>query len=364
MSTPATLDLETFIAPLPGDAPAGPDLRLDPSPQSDYQKVKDARAQARTCERQAQQLGPDYQGPPPEWKPVIVLASKILSTQAKDLEVCAWLVEALARDQTHAFASLRDGFSIARQLLEKYWDQLHPLKETEGEADGWEHRIAAFTALNGDERDGLLIAPIAVIPLAQSDTILGEAAYRNIQRATDPAKREELEQQFVAAAAAASPEFVSTLRSDLQECIQEYQKLTDAFSAKLGSNSPPASNIRRVLESCLEAVKHFYPSQESPPEAAGDAPAATATSADGRTAGPALPTGALNREGAFKALQDIANFFRRTEPHSPVSYGLEQIVRWGRQPLPELWAELIPDEGSRSAVFKLVGIQPKPDSQT
>ena len=44
-------------------------------------------------------------------------------------------------------------------------------------------------------------------------------------------------------------------------------------------------------------------------------------------------------------LQEIAEYFRRTEPHSPLAYALEQAVRWGRTPLPKLLEELIPDPG-------------------
>jgi type VI secretion system protein ImpA len=55
-------------------------------------------------------------------------------------------------------------------------------------------------------------------------------------------------------------------------------------------------------------------------------------------------------------LEAIANFFRQTEPHSPISYTLEQTVRWGRMPLPELLSELIPDEKARDHCFRIFGI--------
>jgi type VI secretion system protein ImpA len=65
------------------------------------------------------------------------------------------------------------------------------------------------------------------------------------------------------------------------------------------------------------------------------------------------------REDAFRALLQVADFFRRTEPHSPVSYALEQAVRWGRMPLPELFGELISDEAIRTELFRRIGI-PRP----
>jgi type VI secretion system protein ImpA len=53
----------------------------------------------------------------------------------------------------------------------------------------------------------------------------------------------------------------------------------------------------------------------------------------------------------------VAEFFRRTEPHSPVSYALEQAVRWGRMPLPELIRELVTDESVRRDFFRRTGMK-------
>ena len=39
------------------------------------------------------------------------------------------------------------------------------------------------------------------------------------------------------------------------------------------------------------------------------------------------------------------------------SYALEQAVRWGRMPLPDLLTELIPEQSARDQIFKIVGIQ-------
>jgi type VI secretion system protein ImpA len=64
------------------------------------------------------------------------------------------------------------------------------------------------------------------------------------------------------------------------------------------------------------------------------------------------------REDAFRCLLKVAAFFRQTEPHTVLSYSLEQAVRWGRMPLPELLTELIPDDSARLNLFKQVGITP------
>ena len=62
------------------------------------------------------------------------------------------------------------------------------------------------------------------------------------------------------------------------------------------------------------------------------------------------------REDAFRLLLQVSDFFRRTEPHSPVSYAVEQAVRWGRMNLPELLSELVSDDSYRREIFKRTGI--------
>jgi type VI secretion system protein ImpA len=69
------------------------------------------------------------------------------------------------------------------------------------------------------------------------------------------------------------------------------------------------------------------------------------------------------RDAALREVLRVADYFKRNEPHSPIAYHLEQAVRWAQMPLPELWAELIPDESTRAQLFRLVGInQPEQSS--
>ena len=80
------------------------------------------------------------------------------------------------------------------------------------------------------------------------------------------------------------------------------------------------------------------------------------------TLGPASGKQLMTREAAFRAIEDIAKFFERTEPHTPVHFALRKVIRWGRMPLPELLAELIEDGGSMESLRKLIGL-PKGDQE-
>jgi type VI secretion system protein ImpA len=79
--------------------------------------------------------------------------------------------------------------------------------------------------------------------------------------------------------------------------------------------------------------------------------------------GPAalVPTGRIaTREDAFRALEEAAEFFSRTEPHSPLASTLREAVRRGRLTWSELLEEIVPDVDSRAAILSSLGIRPPP----
>src|SRR5262249_35681657 len=95
MATADVIQLEALLAPIPGDKPTGLDLRADHNRGADYFKLKDAGFAARAKERE---VDPGAKaGDLPEWRTILDLAPKLLATQTKDLEIAAWLVEALLR---------------------------------------------------------------------------------------------------------------------------------------------------------------------------------------------------------------------------------------------------------------------------
>ncbi|MDI9443458.1 MAG: type VI secretion system protein TssA [Planctomycetota bacterium] len=369
MGSPSVLDFDRLLSPIPGDCPAGAALKDDYSPGAPYYAIKDARSAARAAERSLMWGGDaESGGDRPDWRPVVELGIGILAERSKDLEVAAWLTEALVR--RHGYAGLRDGFRLIRALVENFWDDLHPRPDE----DGIPTRIAPLTGLNGEEGDGVLVGPIANVPIttAGSYRAMSIADYRqaiDLERIDDAQKRQQRIdhggvslQMFETAVSETPLEHFQNIREDLREALDAYRELTSLLEAKCGQDdrgdslAPPSSSIRNALEECCahlgNVTKHLFPDD------AGETPPASQSA--GQPA--AAPAGGFKRvetrAEAFQSLLQIAAFFKRTEPHSPVSYALEQAVRWGKLPLPELLSELIADQGSREQLFKLVGIQP------
>src|SRR5262245_4776738 len=174
MSSPEVLDFAKLLQPVAGDKPAGVDLRANRGPTSPYDKLKDARTAARAAERALLvPTGDDEEAKKAQrdavrvalekWPIVRDLAPTVIAEQAKDLEVSAWLIEALVRSKS-GYAGLRDGFRLARELAEKFWDGLYPLPDEDGMAT----RLAPLTGLNGDESEGTLLIPIQSVPITEN----------------------------------------------------------------------------------------------------------------------------------------------------------------------------------------------------
>ena len=358
MASPATLELKVLLQPVSEEAPAGENLREDISPTSTYYQIRDIRSAARASERQGLfegVIGPAESG---AWRPIVEMAPDVLAQRSKDLEVVGWLIEALAR--THGFAGMRDGFHLARELVERYWDGLYPLPDE----DGLETKVAPITGLNGAGGDGTLIVPIARIPVVQGSSV-GPFATWNCNQARELDRMEELKRQERLAAGATSNEMIRTavaetpvpffvdLVEDIEQCIEEWGALGRKLDERCGADGPPTSNIRNALQEALDRIR----------EIAGDVlpvepePAGAGAEGGGEAAAAPGGTGSLaTREDAFRTLLQVSEFFRRTEPHSPLSFLIERTVRWGRMPLPKLVSELIPDQNARSTYEQLTGV--------
>ena len=366
MGSPEVLDFDLLLAPIPGENPAGEDPRQDFSPSSTYREVRARRSEARQLERSMAYDDDESPGPPADWRPMLELGTKLLAEEAKDLEAAGLVIEALVRRE--GIAGLRDGFRLARELCERFWDNLYPTPDEEGVVT----RVAPLAGLNGEDSDGLLMNPIGRLPITGGSTAgpfsaIDHQTALELERIEDPGKRSaRMEQpdvvtlqQFDVAVSETPVEFVENLLEDLSDCSREFESLCSVLEEKCGKDergfslAPPSSNIRTALRECRELVEKTFRYLLS----AGD-------EAEGEEGGGELAVGSADkakgvttREDAFRALLQVAEFFKRTEPHSPVSYALEQTVRWGRMPLPELLEELIQDSSTREQAFKLVGIR-------
>jgi type VI secretion system protein ImpA len=373
MTEVAAENSQDLLAPIAGDNPAGVDLRLDSSPSSIYYQIKGARGDARADERRV--LMEDDRASMgklmPGWSKVLELAPVILSQHAKDLEIVAWYTEAQLR--AAGFEGLGNAFRLTRELVEQYWDQLYPMPDE----DGIVTRVAPLTGLNGDNGEGTLIGPIYQVPITQGYTDQAYATWHyqqafDLSKVLDEEKREArikngaITMSQIERSALETPfQFYENLIAALDQCIGEFQQLCKVLESKAGADAPPSSNIRNALKKVRDTVgfltKDMFANVPEQASAGQESGAAMLSATKAGITG--VPDAINNRDDAVRALLKVAEYFRKTEPHSPVSYSLEQAIRWTRMSLPELLAQLIPDESARNEYFRLTGVIPKTESE-
>ncbi|OUS09634.1 type VI secretion-associated protein, ImpA family [Gammaproteobacteria bacterium 53_120_T64] len=383
MTSPAVIDIEALSQPISDDCPQGSDIRLDRSPNSAYYRIKDARNGARAAER-ANLFDDDASVDTLAlWQPVLDTAPQILSETSKDLEVLSWYIEALIR--FYGLAGLRDGLTLTREIVEKYWDNLYP----EPDEDGLETKIAPLTALNGDGGEGTLLAPIrnCAITTLGSDGTFSYWQYQQARDARKIADDDERQSRLQSmgfnldsiekTVASGDSAFYIALIGDLESCCEAFQGLNELMANYCAHEAPPSTSIRELLEELLRTVRFLSKDklaqlQASEAAAQVEASAATEASATHDTANSAPPSNAgapaaqmanassgaiQHREDALNRLQDVANYFRLHEPHTPLSPAIERIVGWGRMSAAELMMELVPDDNARAILTQLTGIK-------
>ncbi|MRR39006.1 type VI secretion system protein TssA, partial [bacterium] len=260
-----SIDIDALLAPLPGDNPAGEDLRYTPV----YEEIKEARKS-----EDAFALGEwQRETKSADWGMVVTVATEALTSKSKDLQITAWLTEALV--VTEGFEGLSVGLTVLEGFLGNYWETVYPLME-EGDI---EFRIAPFEFLN--ER---LSSVIRQVPLTaagyswltwqESRDVGYEADTKNKFGDIDEAKKQRRDEliaegkvaaeQFDAAAAQTPETLRSALAAQLASCQEAFATLDKRVDEKFGRDAPRISDIGQALEECLRLAARIYGEQKAP----------------------------------------------------------------------------------------------------
>lgn len=151
------------------------------------------------------------------------------------------------------------------------------------------------------------------------------------------------------------------IKNEISTSIEACLRFTKVLQEVCGRDDQGylAPSTSGIVE-CLKNIQHDFAemsgdtSAENGSESSADVPATT-----GQSSVAIGSKQVMSREDAFQHLLRVADYFRKAEPHSPVSYALEQAVRWGRMPLPELLQDLVGDSNTLGEMYKRMGIKPQ-----
>lgn len=133
-----------LLEPISSASACGPDLQYDAA----YDRIRLAR------QVNPQQLPAgvwEKEDKKADWHSITKECVVLLQDQSKDLQVVAWLSEALVK--TQGISGLRQGLDLMDRLSNTFWEHIHPMPD-EGD---WSTRLRAFEWL-GRELPGWLTA--------------------------------------------------------------------------------------------------------------------------------------------------------------------------------------------------------------
>lgn len=327
---------EDILAPIPGDKPSGIDLRYD-NKLLIFDKIKEARRQDDDLAQGAWQT----ERKTANWQLVMKLAQDAIATSSKDLQLAAYLTEALL--QTERFPGLRQGLDLTFRMLTDFWDTAYPLIEEDDRE--LRARPLAWTGSmldHGIRSTPIVAAGYSLIVYKDSRTVGYEDQLKTDKdrkaRSTMIEGGKIAPEVFDKAFEETPKAFYLQSEKDLDACLEIVGKLDAFCDEKLENDSPgfaklnsALTDVRHTVHQLLEKKREKEPDpiEEVPeeveaegaePGAEGTAPGAVSSSL---TAEPA------DRRQAVAAIVGAASFLRKKEPLSPAPYLLLRGLRWG-----------------------------------
>lgn len=338
---------DDLLNPISADSPSGENLYYAPV----YDKIKEARRE----EDDAPQGEWQRERKVADWPLVIKLASEALATKSKDLQLAAWLSEAMLRRE--GFSGLTACLVLIRGLIDKFWDTLYPEIE-----DGDLELRATPVEWIGTKFDEL----IRQVPIVkggysflkyresravgyEQDTGYDEAKVEARQNAIADGKLTA--EEFDKALDSTAVDALGKLLGEIDACLENLDGLGEVCESRFGEYAPTFGRLKEAIEEVRVAVNTLYRKkgggQSAEPEAeeaAGETSVETPSDSDWSEQAPGTTAAAPARgkagrkvtsaepadlEDAAMRVAAVAKFLRAQDAYSPAPYLMLRGFRWG-----------------------------------
>jgi type VI secretion system protein ImpA len=341
---------EDILNPIAGENPSGRNLRSTPI----YDKIREARREDEELPQGAWQIERKLA----DWALVISLCQEAIALQSKDLQLAAWLTEALLKKQS--VRGLRDGIVLCSGLLVQFWDTLYP----EIDEGDMEDRAAPLEWI-GSKLDttvkklGLNREGHEYFKYKESRLVPPEDATKKEDKAAreKAAKEGKLMPEIFDRAFADTPKvFYSEMEKDADDALRELQALDKLCGEKFEDAAPAFNRLREAVTEFRHTVHTLLqkkretepdPVEEAPPPAPEEQGATDQASGEAAGEGQSSPGAATgtaparmmfsmpataepaDRREAIAQVAAAAALLRKKEPFSPAPYLMMRGLRWG-----------------------------------
>lgn len=360
MSTPI---LNSLLEPILGDDICGTDLSFSNA----FDEIREARRQDDPTLAQG-----DWESElkTAQWPRVKELAEDILCRQSKDMQVAAWYTEAMAR--LKGFEGLAQGLQVMDSLLNDFWEFCYPSFDPED----LEERAGKIEWLNNQ-------MPLVIREIPLTDRSSGAYSWLQWEESRridnlglkDPAVRDQAVasgklsgEQFDKAVQASGRIYYERLRERTQDALVAATTLAQRVDERFGLEAPSLKELLQAIRSCDELVSKLLTRLGGSVQAidsnaaslGGVRPSVSQEVTSETTFGDVSPGSIgciVNRNDAVQALREVAGYFRRHEPHSPVALLVERAANWADMPLEKWLSAVIKDQSTLGQLRELLDIK-------
>ncbi|MFN6130666.1 MAG: ImpA family type VI secretion system protein [Planctomycetota bacterium] len=367
------LDVDKLLAPISEDAPCGRPLEEDDNLQGAYYELETAYKTARLIQKSRVELEklankslrtgfrddkkdmPNDPVKTPDWDTVADRGCQLLYEGSKDLRLLSRLFEPMTR--LYGFEGFLAVTRGAIQLVDTFGDELYPRDPGDP--------LVVWQSLSREQNSETFLDSLKWIRIEPRNPVCFGCKFRiDVTLALPSLTDEDISElksdsdfldanEFNAAVQKLDPVHIETFRSSVSDALSSAQELDDLLQTKAPGTEFRFNKIVDLLQEIATWTTKTFPSLSSEPQASEslEAPGA-ATGSTTTKSGPVA-----SRDEALRQLKQVAEFFRKTEPHSPLSYALEQTVRWGGMSLPELLRDFIDNNDVLLSVYRRMGIE-------
>ena len=316
--------IEAVLVPVPGDEPAGKDLRYDPR----YDQVKEARREDLVLPEGG--LATDRKIA--DYTVVMKLGRALLEKETKDLQLAAWIAEALLKQQ--GLIGLATGLQVVRGILDTFWDGCFPAWDEEDP----ELRAGPLQWIGGKfdlparmmifAPPGTTFLDYQVSRTVPSETESESNKEKRELRATALTEGKPAPEVVDRAIADANKSFYKVVVTDVTAAAQALSDLEKIADTRFGRDAPSFLRLRGAIDdmkrtaSAILAQKLIDDPDPIIEEAVMDAGAMVDES------GPQSPE-PVNPADAARRIAVSSTFLRKLDPTGPGPYLTLRGLRWG-----------------------------------
>jgi type VI secretion system protein ImpA len=325
-------EVQELLQPITADQPCGENLE-DTALLASFDALR-LFGQSRSPESPAEPSEKEKEQEnrkPPEWAELRASAIEALG-KSKDLRLLAYLGTALLR--TDGLSAFFETLTVASQWLDTYWSQVFPLVE--------EDAIARRNALNCLADPMAVVERLRSIPLVESRQH-GRFSLRDVDMATGqvPAGAGSVNPAEGPIDAAFSEMPLDQLTA-LQQHVAQAEAALNSIDARMRTEGgPEVAPEFDPLSAQLAKMHRLLRAQlAARPGAANEGETVDAGGESGTVAFGGV---IRSRQDAIRALDAVAEFFRRNEPSSPIPLFLERAKRLVSKDFLEVLADIAPE---------------------